>query len=267
MRTTKKMKKPACLLITVTLALLITSCTAIKPVSAQYDFNAFLGNSIADTEIDGTIGSEWNDAGNYTNVAISPQGTAEIWTKHDGTYIYIAVRFTADSNNPWLALQIGNTDCMTPNTDGALFGHDGQAANGYRDISFGGYGDISADSAQDGTGAIIVSASNLVTVELKKPLNSGDSEGKDVEWSKDNTYALVIMWDSDGGGSSGGSVSHNSGAPTARTVFINPDVIPEFPGLIFLAVLAAMVIAALIFKRRTSPKPRPNASPKYNAFK
>jgi hypothetical protein len=261
MRITQKMKKPACLLITVTLALLITSCTTIKPVSAQYDFNAFLGNSIANTEIDGTIGNEWNDAGNYTNVAINPQGTAEIWTKHDGTYIYIAIRFTADSDNPWVALQLGNTDCMTPNADGVLFGHDGQAANGYRDISFGGYGDISADSAQDGTGAMTVSASTVVTVELKKPLNSGDSEGKDVEWSEDNTYALVIMWDSDGGGSSGGSVSHKTGTPTARTMFINPDVIPEFPGLIFLAVLAAMAIATLIFKRGTSPTQPNKAAP------
>ncbi len=104
MKTNKKMKKPACLLTTVTLALLITSFATIKPVSAQYDFNAFLGNSIADIEIDGTIGSEWNDAGNYTDVAINPRGTAEIWTKHDGTYIYIAMRFTADSNNPWVAL-------------------------------------------------------------------------------------------------------------------------------------------------------------------
>jgi len=249
MRTSKKMK-PACLLITVILALLITSCATIKPVSAQYDFNAFLGNSIADTEIDGAIGSEWDDAGNYTNVAINPQGTAEIWVKHDGTYIYIAIRFTADSNNPWLSLQLGNTDCMTPNTDGAIFGHDGQAANGYRDISFGGYGVISADSAQDGTGAMTVSASNLVTVELKKPLNSEDSAGKDVAWSEDNTYALLIMWDSNGDGSSGGSVSHNTGTPTARTVFINPNVIPEFSGLMFLAVLGAMAIVTFILKRR-----------------
>jgi hypothetical protein len=150
---------------------------------------------------------------------------------------------------------------MTPNTDGATFGHDGQAANGYRNISFGGYGAISADSVQDGTGATIVSASNLVTVELKKPLNSGDSEGIDVEWPEDNRYALVIMWDSDGSGNSGGSVSHNTGTPTARTMFINPHVITEFPGLIFLAVLAAMAIATLIFKNGTSSTQPNKAAP------
>jgi hypothetical protein len=69
------------------------------------------------------------------------------------------------------------------------------------------------------------------------------------------------MWDSDGGGSSGGSVSHKTGTPTARTMFINPDVIPEFPGLIFLAVLAAMAIATLIFKRGTSPTQPNKAAP------
>lgn len=104
-----------------------------------------------------------------------------------------------------------------------------------------------------------MSTSNLVTVELKKPLNSGDSAGKDVAWSEDNTYTLVIMWDSDGGGSNGGSVSHNTRTPMARTVFINSNVIPEFSGLMFLAVLAAMAIAALILRRGKSPK--------YNAFK
>jgi hypothetical protein len=148
---------------------------------------------------------------------------------------------------------------MTPNTDGALFGHDEEAANGYRDISFGGYGNISADSNQDGIGAMTLSTSNLVTVELKKPLNSGDSAGKDVAWSEDNTYAVIIMWDSNGGGSSGGSASHNIRYSKARTMFINSDVIPEFPGLMFLVILAAMAIAALILRRGKSPK--------YNAFK
>ncbi len=259
MITNKKIKKQVSLLVAVVLALLITLCATIKPVSAQYDFNAFLGNSIADIEIDGAIGSEWEDAGNYTNVAINPQGTAEIWVKHDGTYLYMAIRFTADSNNPWLALQLGNPDCMTPNTDGAIFGHDGQNANGYRDIYFGGYGAIFADSSQDGTGAMTVSASNIVTVELKKALSSGDLAGKDVTWLEDNTYTLVIMWNSNGDGSSGGSVSHNTGSPTPRMVFINPNVIPEFPGLVFLAVFVAVAIVTLIIRRRKSST--------YNAFK
>jgi len=252
------MKKLTFLFLALTLGLLVTACATITPVSAQQDFEAFLGDAIDDAAIDGTIGSEWDDAGNYANVAISPQGTAEIWTKHDGTNLYMAVRFTADSSNPWLSLLFGGTTCMQTNTDGSLFGHDNYAANGYRDISFGGLGTISIDSSQEGKGAITVGSSNLVTAELKKLLNSGDSDGKDMAWTEDNTYAMIIMWDSNGSGSSGGSASHSSGSPTERTVLINSSVIPEFPGLIFAAVLVATAISAIFLKRRIVKKPTVN---------
>jgi hypothetical protein len=252
------MKKLTFLFLMLTLGFLITACATITPVSAQQDFNAFLGSAIDDEAIDGTIGSEWDDAGNYANVAVNPQGTAEVWTKHDETYLYMAVRFTADSNNPWMALLFGGTTCMQPNTDGALFGHDNYAANGYRDISFGGISVISIDASQEGKGAITVGSSNLVTIELKKPLNSGDSDGKDMAWTEDNTYAMIIMWDSNGGGSSGGGVSHSSGVANERTILINSNVIPEFPGLIFAKVLVAATISAILLKRRIVKKPTVN---------
>jgi hypothetical protein len=252
------MKKLTFLFLTLTLGFLITACATITPVSAQQDFNAFLGNTIDDAAIDGTIGSEWDDAGNYANVAINPQGTAEVWTKHDETYLYMAVRFTADSSNPWMALLLGGTTCMQANTDGALFGHDNYAANGYQDISFVSLGAISIDASQEGIGAITVGSSNLVTIELKKPLNSGDSDGKDMAWTEDNTYAMIIMWDSNGGGSSGGSASHSSGSITERAILINSNVIPEFPGLIFAAVLVAATISAILLKRRIVKKPTVN---------
>jgi hypothetical protein len=249
------MKKPTFLFLTLALGLLITGCAVITPVSAQHDFNAFLGNPIDDNEIDGAIGIEWDDAGNYTNVSISPQGTAEIWTKHDGTNLYMAVRFTADSNDPWVALLLGGTTCMTADTDGALLGHDIYAANGYRDISFAGFRPVGVDASQDGKGAITVGSSNLVTVELKKPLSSGDSAGKDIAWMEDNVYALIIMWNSNLYGASGGSVTHSDGPPMERTILINSSVIPELPGLMFAAVLAAIAISAILLKRRISRKP------------
>jgi len=249
------MKKLTFLFLTLTLGLLITTCATITPVSAQHDFSAFLGNPIDDTGIDGAIGSEWDDAGNYTSVAISPQGTAETWIKHDGTYLYMAVRFTADSDNPWVSLQLGGTTCMTVDTDGALFGHDSYAANGYQDISFASFGPISVDASQDGKGAITIGSSNLVTIELKKPLSSGDSAGKDMTWMEDETYALIIMWDSNGGGSSGGSASHSDGPRTERTILINSNVIPELSGLMFTTVLVATAISAMLLKRRIIKKP------------
>lgn len=54
------------------LPLLIAACIAVAPVFAQHDFDAYLGNAIDDATIDGAIGSEWDDAGSYTDVAISP---------------------------------------------------------------------------------------------------------------------------------------------------------------------------------------------------
>jgi hypothetical protein len=170
----------------------------------------------------------------------------------------MAVRFTADSSNPWLALLLGGTTCMQANTDGALFGHDEFAANGYRDISYGGVGVMTVDATQDGKGAIAVGSSNLITVELKKPLSSGDSAGKDIAWTADNTYALIIMWNSNLLGSSGGSITHGGTQPTQRTVLINSKAIPEFPGLIFATILVATAISAIFLRRRMVKKPTVN---------
>ena len=236
-----------------------TAYVTIEPVYAQFDFNAFLGNPISNGEIDGIIESEWDDAGNYLDIAIEPSATAEIWTKHDRTYLYIAMQIRVDSANPWVAFQFDHTSHMSSGADGALFGHERLGANEYRDISFGGFGSISADTIQDGVGAIRVGDSNLITVELKKPLSSGDSAGNDIAWDVTNTYTLVIRWDSNGGGSSGGSTSHLSGPLGYRTVFINTNEIPEFPGLTLFVVLVTIAILVIILKRRGlnfKPKPK-----------
>ena len=229
---------------------LVTAFSVVDPVYAQPDFDAFLGNPISDGEIDGVIGSEWDDAGNYPDIAIEPQGTAEIWTKNDGTYLYLALQFTADSANPWVAFQFDSTSHMSSGADGAIFGHDRLGANEYRDISFGGIGSISADPTQNGVGAIHVDDQNMVTVELKKPLNSGDSAGADIDWTADNTYTMIIRWDSNGGGSSGGDNSHLSGPERNRAIFINTNEIPEFSVLTLLVALAAVSTIVLILKKK-----------------
>ena len=147
---------------------------------------------------------------------------------------------------------------MAANSDGALFGHDSYAANAYRDIFFNGFTSISVDASQDGTGAMTVDSSNVVTVELKKPLSSGDSDGKDPAWTEGNTYALIIMWNSDSYGASGGSATHSEGSLTGRTIFINSNAIPEFPGLMFTAIIVATAISAILLRKRIAPKPRVN---------
>jgi len=199
---------------------LVINVNVIIAGAGGADLIAQKGAAIDDASIDGTIGTEWNDAKSYTNVPITPSGTASVWVKNDGTNLYLALQFTADSNNPWVAFQLGATGCMDAGADGALFGHDSYAANGYKDIKYDGTGPIVVDVTQNGKGAINVGAGNLVTIELKKPLNSGDATGGDINWAVGSTYSLVIAWDTNGGGSSGGTTSHRSATPIARTILI-----------------------------------------------
>ena len=147
---------------------------------------------------------------------------------------------------------------MEANTDGALFGHDAYAADGYTDIYFSGIPPIIADTSQDGTGAMSVDTSNVVTVELKKPLNSGDSDGKDMEWTESDNYALIIMWNSNDYGASGGSVTHTGGPIDEKAVFLSSTMIPEFSGLVFAFLVVAMTISAVILNRKITAKPTAN---------
>jgi hypothetical protein len=205
--------------LTITGPLVINVNVIISGVGVA-DLVAQKGTAIADTAIDGTIGTEWDDAQNYEGVSITPSGTATIWVKNDGTNLYVAVQFTADSDDPWVAFQLGATGCMDSGADGALFGHSDHADDGYVDIKFTGAGPIDVDATQDGVGAINVDSGNLVTVELKKPLDSGDSAGGDITWTVGGTFNLVIAWDTDGGGSSRGAISHRSATPLGRTILI-----------------------------------------------
>ena len=223
----KALYKKNILLFTVTLLLILFILfSSLAFVNAQSDLTMVLGNSINDQDIDGVIGDEWDDVTSYTNVEISPQGNAEIWLKHDLTHLYIAAQFEADSNNPWVSVQLGDPGCMTSNTDGAMFGHDDLSPKGYQDINFGGFGVIRSDTSQDGIGAIQI-LMNSVTIELKKPLNTQDSDGRDIQWSRGNSYDIIFMWDSDGGGSSGGTISHRSASPKPKTIYLQAQTTPS----------------------------------------
>ncbi len=191
------------------------------PIPAGVDFVAIKATAIPDPQIDGIIGTEWNDAKHYTNIPIDPQGTAEIWTKNDGTNLYFAMQFKADSNNPWLALELGSEGTHDSGADFAIFGDDNLSPNSYSDASFVTFSSAKADAIQDGKGAMTVGATNVITIELVKPLSSNDTVGKDISWKIGGTYTMVIDWDSNGGGSSGGTIDHKGGTtPTARTFFI-----------------------------------------------
>ncbi len=200
-----------------------TAPTATQmPIPAGVDFAAIKATSIPDAQIDGTIGPEWNDAKHYQNIPIDPQGTAEIWIKNDGTNLYFAIQFTADSSNPWLSLELGSSGIHNSGADFAVFGDDNLSPNNYSDAYFASFSSVKADVIQNGKGAMTVNTGNVITIELMKPLSSGDTAGKDIAWTIGNTYNMVIAWDSNGGGSSGGTVDHTKGTtPTARTIFIS----------------------------------------------
>lgn len=247
------MKNLQALSLMVLIAFLATY-VAVNRVYAQEDFIAYKGAAIPDNEIDGIIGPEWADAGNYT-VAIDPSGTAEVWTKQDGTNLYMAINFTADSMNPWVALQLGTTGCMDSSADFAVFGDDNLSPNGYTDAHILSGTNVVADSVQNGVGAINVASGNLVTIEMKKPLNSGDTAGEDIAWTEGNIYNLVIVWDSNGGGSSGGSTSHRSGTtPTGRSMLISGTPVPELTGMMLIAILIIATFSAAILARRMSSR-------------
>ncbi|HEX9262021.1 MAG TPA: hypothetical protein VF893_05785, partial [Candidatus Bathyarchaeia archaeon] len=217
----------------------------------QSNFNAYYGSAIDDSKIDGNIGSEWDDAGKTTGVVIDPQGSADVWTKNDGTNLYIAVRFTADSANPWIAIQLGGNSCMEANTDAALFGNDNYNVDGYVDCYMSGTGGAKADSTQEGRGAINVTASKSVEVELKKSLNSGDAAGKDINWAINETRTMIIIWDSNGRGSSGGTSNHYGNGPvlgtgTVRTLFLNFKSLEQSGTSIFPNVDATLVAVAVV---------------------
>jgi len=244
------MKTTLLLILVISLVVLIIAPTNL--VNAQQtDFVAIRGASIPDSQIDGNIGAEWNDASSYTDVSIPPNGVAHVWIKQDGTYFYLALEFLADSTDPWVAVEFGNSACMSPNADGALFNSDNYCPNSYSDISYTQSVGVASDECQDGKGAISVNASKFVSLELKKPLSCSDTAGKDVSWSEGSTYSMLMTWDSNGGGSRGGATNHATQIPVAQTILISSNSVPEFPfPLLSLGVLVAAISLVLLTQRR-----------------
>ena len=228
----------------------------VSLVSAQSDLIAYRGTGFHYGSIDAYIDlqTEWNDANYYPSVELAPQGTAEVWIKHSPQTLYIALKFTVDSADPWVGFQFEQSDHMASGADGAILGN--SQLGSYADVTFGGAGSVSKDSIQDGYGAIHVSSSNVVSVELYKPLRSDDSN--DIDWVTGETYSLVLIWDSDGGGSDGGSADHKSASDTNMSITLDPNLIPEFSEIAVYVSLIAFTCALVFFKRKSILQNRKN---------
>jgi hypothetical protein len=226
--------------------ILTFTCSQAALVAAQADLTAPHGSAIPDSQIDGAIGTEWNDA-NYTpRMDINPYGLASFWVKNDGTNLYIAMRFYADSDNPWVGFQFGSSFCMSTSADGVTFRRDTSSQYTYQDVYFTEQPNAAPDAIQDGKGALTINSSRAVILELKKPLNSGDSAGKDINWTLGGTYVFLAIWDSGGLG----TANHNqTTSPISKTISISSEAIPEFPTPLFLCVLAVLLPAAIIIRR------------------
>jgi hypothetical protein len=79
-----------------------------------------------------------------------------------------------------------------------------------------------------------------------------------MSWSEGNTYSVLMTWDSNGGGSSGGEANHALQPPAAQTILISSKAIPEFPyPMLALGILVAAVSLVLLTQRKkliTSPQ-------------
>lgn len=228
---------------------------------AGTSFTVASGTEIADVMIDGVIGTEWDDANNYAEVTIMPKGTATIWTKHDQTNLYIAIQFTSETSTPWLAIAFDSVGYMRMGSDGAVFG-DTNSPTPYADVHYVSQGPwgvgVKYDVSQNGAGAmkVVATATYVVTAELRKSLKSGDTDGRDIEWSVGGTYNLAIAWDSDGGGNPGGGTANHRSGIVGCTVFIEGPatgvlVIP-LESMVFLVGVIVLIVfdVILVFKRR-----------------
>jgi hypothetical protein len=194
------MKRRILALLILTLALLCVSMFYPIVLGAPLGGYAPYGTSISHGAIDGTIGTEWDDAGGWF-VTDMPLGH-KIRAKHDAVYLYILLVVADNTNNPfdlidhdWVGVEFDiNGDEYIHGTsespDDSAF-CDYQTAGGEdwwikgfttasmgNDTSVGGFNDVVAAKGFNTTHTIW---------EFKKRLNSGDTAGYDIAMNPSQT--------------------------------------------------------------------------------
>lgn len=160
--------------------------------------------------LDGEIsGNEWDDAGQlsvtfvYTDDGSSLTYPGTIYFKHDGTYLWICIRVQDDDENRYpemydyaaILFDASGDGDIGPGDDSAIIHHGlgpvdlrpGEDEVWRSDTEFGGNSDVVGQSGW---------AAGWYTYEMRKPLNSGDTNGYDIAISPGDTIlSSSSIWD------------------------------------------------------------------------
>ncbi len=193
------------------------------PVSITVPFSF---TPVSDTDLDGDPATGvWDDALSVVvpleNAAGPPYGTATLHAKHDGSDLYFRIDGFIDvawvgttDQHFWLGFMISPTGTSHHGGgpwDGVFFGHPYYAQEPTAADTNGFGKPPSRDVSQDCVGFMGTTGTEApyaFTAEWKRPLNSDDSQDLSYQADGMTTYNFFVTTDSDGDGSSGGTVSH-----------------------------------------------------------
>ncbi|MFQ5866028.1 MAG: hypothetical protein ACE5IW_12445 [bacterium] len=187
---------------------------------------------VADGDLDGDPSTgAWSDASSYAipleNGAGPPYGTATLYVKHDGTYVYYRIDGSVDVawvsaavDHFWVGIVVSDSGTSHhgggATWDGTFLGESNYSPEPTyppTPVDTYGFGKPPAkDASQDALGAMQYSgpaAPFSFTAEWKKALNTGDADDIALVADGATTYNFFVTTDSNGKGSAGGTIDHN----------------------------------------------------------
>ena len=199
---------------------------SVPPVTITVPYSA-LPVSLADLDGDPATGS-WSDV---TAVAVplengepDPYGSASLRLKHDGAFLYVRIDGSVDvpwasasGTHFWLGFLLSPaavTGHHRAGQDWVFFGESAYGTPAYPPSAIDAFGSAKPppeDASQDVEGRMRYGGSAppyAFTAEFRRPLDSGDAE--DIVLLPDGAtpYSFAFTTDSNGRGSSGGTIDH-----------------------------------------------------------
>lgn len=194
------------------------------PVTATVPYSTV---AVADTDLDGNPATgDWTGSQSWTipleNGANAPYGSATLFAKHDGTYVYFRVDGKIDvlwvsssGNHFWFGMVFTSAVTIHHSAwqDGVFFGEDSftSAAPLLAIDTNGGGKPPAKDATQSDLGRMAASGSPApysFTAEWKRKLNTADSSDLTFLADDATSYYFYATTDSNGGGSNGGAINH-----------------------------------------------------------